>query len=102
SEMVRKAPEDMPVLDWAPDGTYLVGTRQVQQSGFDLVKWDGRGPEAKPRVLYATPADEFQPRVSPDGGYLAYRSNRSRRAEVHLARLPAMTMHVQASLDGTE
>jgi serine/threonine-protein kinase len=102
SEMIRKAPEDMPVLDWAPDGTYLVGTRQVRQSGFDLVKWDGRGPEAKPQVLYATPADEVQPRVSPDGGYLAYRSNRSGRAEVYLARLPAMTRQVQVSLDGTE
>jgi len=93
---------ELPILDWAPDGSYGVGTRQVAQTGIDLMRWDRPRPGSQPEVLYATPSDEDLPRVSPDGRYLAYASNQSGRDEVYLARLPAMTQHIQVSLDGAE
>jgi hypothetical protein len=93
---------ELPILDWAPDGSYSVGKRQVAKTGEDLMKWDRTRAGSQPEVLYATPSDEFGPRVSPDGRYLAYGSNQSGRNEVYLARLPAVTQHVQVSLDGAE
>jgi dipeptidyl aminopeptidase/acylaminoacyl peptidase len=93
---------ELPILDWAPDGSYSVGTRQVAQTGQDLLRWDRTRAGSLPEVLYATPSDEAQPRISPDGRYLAYDSDQSGRNEVYLARLPAVTQHVQVSLDGAE
>jgi serine/threonine-protein kinase len=54
------------------------------------------------QLLYATPADERFPRISPDGRYVAYLSNQSGRDEVYLARLPAATTQLQVSLAGAE
>jgi serine/threonine-protein kinase len=93
---------DLPILDWAPDGSYGVGTQQVAQTGVDLMKWDRPRAGSQPEVLYATPSDEDHPRISPDGRYLAYGSNQGGRNEVYLARLPTMTQHIQVSLDGAE
>jgi dipeptidyl aminopeptidase/acylaminoacyl peptidase len=101
-DTVRVGLGELPILDWAPDGSYGVGTRQVAQTGLDLMKWDRPRAGSQPQVLYATPSDEIQPRVSPDGRYLAYGSNQSGRNEVYLARLPTMTQHIQVSLDGAE
>jgi serine/threonine-protein kinase len=88
-----------PALDWAPDGSYSVGTRQVQATGNDLIRWTGDS--SPPVVLYATPADESSPRISPNGRYLAYVSNQTGRDEVYLARLPAVTAHVQVTGAGS-
>jgi serine/threonine-protein kinase len=101
-DRVRVRLGELPILDWAPDGSYGVGTRQVAQTGQDLMKWVRPRAGSQPEVLYATPSDEVQPRISPDGRYLAYGSNQSGRTEVYLARLPAMTQHIQVSLEGAE
>jgi serine/threonine-protein kinase len=90
---------ELPILDWAPDGSYSVGTRQVKATGWDLIKWTGDS--SPPVTLYATPADELSPRISPDGRALAYVSNQTGRAELYLARLPGMTGHVQVSGAGS-
>ena len=69
-----------------------------------LISFDGAGcgTDMRIQVLYATPADERSPRVSPDGRYVAYLSDQSGRAEVYLAQLPAATTQVQVSLAGAE
>jgi serine/threonine-protein kinase len=99
---IRVAPGETPIVDWAPDGSYAVGDRQVGETGQDLTRWSGTSDSARSQVLYATPSDEVLPRVSPDGRYMAYLSNQSGRFEVYLARLPAAAKHVQVSLDGAD
>jgi eukaryotic-like serine/threonine-protein kinase len=99
-ETVARVSNDTPIMDWAPGGSFAIGQRQVQETGFDLVRWSGVRDSMPVEVLYATPADERDPRISPDGRYVAYLSNQSGREEVYLARLPGATGERQVSLDG--
>jgi serine/threonine-protein kinase len=99
-ETVAKGPNDTPIIDWVPGADVAIGQRQVRETGFDLVRWSGVRDSMLGEVLYATPADERLPRVSPDGRYVAYLSNQSGRQEVYLARLPGATGERQVSLDG--
>jgi serine/threonine protein kinase/Tol biopolymer transport system component len=101
-ETVRRLLGDYPIVDWAPDGSYAVGVRQVRETGWDLTRWSGRMDSSSSAVLYSTPADEMVPRISPDGRYVAYLSDQTGRFEVYLARLPAAVGHVQVSVAGTE
>jgi serine/threonine-protein kinase len=100
SRAVRREVTDNPILDWAPDGSYAVGRRQVAGTGFDLVRWTPKSPGSVPEPLLVTPADEIDPRISPDGRYLAYLSDQSGRSELYLARLPGVTRPVQVSTGG--
>jgi serine/threonine-protein kinase len=99
-QTVAKGPNANPILDWVPGSEGAIGQRQVRETGFDLVRWSGVRDSLLGEVLYATPADERLPRVSPDGRYVAYVSNQSGRQEVYLARLPRATGERQVSLDG--
>ena len=102
-ERRAKSPADVPIHDWAPDGSYSIGWRQVRETGFDLIRWTpAPGDSMRSRVLYATPADEYGPRISPDGRYVAYFSNQTGRHEVYLARLPGATLQLQVSVAGAE
>ena len=50
--------------------------------------------------LLGSTADEMAPVVSPDGRWMAYVSNESGRAEVHVRGFPGMEGRTQVSLDG--
>ena len=99
-QMVARVSTETPILDWAPDGSFAIGHRQVRETGFDLVRWSGVRDGMPNEVLYATPGDERDPRVSPDGRYVAYTSDQNGRAEVYIVRLPGGTGERQVSLDG--
>jgi Tol biopolymer transport system component len=101
-ETATRTPGDTPILDWASDGSYALGHRQVRETGFDLTRWSGVRDKMRTQLLYATPADERFPRISPDGRYVAYLSNQSGRDEVYLAQLPAATTQFQVSVAGVE
>jgi len=74
------------------------GWRNFQSSptsGHDLwvLPLDVSDPEhpkaGKPEVFLSTPATENLPRFSPDGRWIAYRSNESGREEVYVRPFPA-------------
>jgi Tol biopolymer transport system component len=52
------------------------------------------------RPFLATPAEEIEPSVSPDGKWLAYVSNESGRAEVYVRPMPGPGRRMQISTDG--
>ena len=52
------------------------------------------------RPFVATPADEAEPSVSPDGKWLAYVSNESGRSEVYVRPMPGPGARVPISTDG--
>ncbi len=89
-----------PIEDWSPDGTFAVGSRQVRATGLDvtLIRFGTSVTESK--ALYATPADEDGPRISPSGRLVAYLANQSGRMEVYIASLADATAHWQVSQDG--
>jgi serine/threonine-protein kinase len=84
-----------------PDGTHVVGYQISPQTSRDLFLLrlpspsrvsaadrpsETERPPADP--LIATPAEEINAEVSPDGRYIAYQSNESGRYEVYLRTFP--------------
>jgi hypothetical protein len=74
--------------DWSPDGAELVYTRIDGASSFDL--WAARAEDGSARPLLATPANEMQARISPDGNWMAYASDESGTLEVYVAPYPEL------------
>ncbi len=85
---------------WSPDGKLLVFTEIHPESGFDLWVLDLSGDEAATRELVVTPFAEFDPRVSPDGRWLAYTSDRTGRDQVYVRPFPTGGNQMVISVDG--
>jgi len=69
------------------NGLWLALVRNSPETGRDI--WiqplDGSAP---PSSLLATPAEETEPRISPDGSLLAFQSNKSGTASIYLRPIP--------------
>jgi serine/threonine-protein kinase len=77
-------------LDISPDGRLLVFERSVMRS-FDLMLLDLDATSNGPRAaspLVATPADERNGSIAPDGRWIAYDSNKSGRSEIYVRPFP--------------
>jgi serine/threonine-protein kinase len=80
---------------FSPDGRWLAYFAISRNTGFDL--WtqplDLRDPDhpkpGKPEPFLVTPTDEVVPRFSPDGRWIAYRSNESGTPEIYVRPFPA-------------
>jgi Tol biopolymer transport system component/tRNA A-37 threonylcarbamoyl transferase component Bud32 len=97
---IGPGPGTGPIEDWAPNGSFALGTRQVAATGTDLTRLVLGAPTAKPELLYGTAADEQGPRISPTGTLVAYRSNQGGRQEVYLTTLPDAKVQWPVSQDG--
>jgi Tol biopolymer transport system component len=84
------------VNDWSPDGRYLVGAIQSPGTGFDIATVDLKGPK-KIEVLLGNRFNETQPRLSPDGRWMAWMSDESGKPEVFLSDFPAVHQKWQVS-----
>ena len=89
---------------WSPDGRTLVFSRRVrtgpaaaQTLDTMMMRLDADRAVAP---LLVTDFTESNPAVSPDGGWLAYRSDESGRNEVYVQRFPEMGGRVQISTAG--
>jgi Tol biopolymer transport system component len=90
---------DFQVLEWSPDGAYLIGEVQAAGSGFDLGYVALRDP-LKVVHLTASRFDESGPALSPDGQWIAYHSDETGRNEVFVADFPAGGRKWQVSRSG--
>jgi Tol biopolymer transport system component len=72
--------------DWSPDGADFVYTRIADATSLDL--WMARADDGTARALLATPANEMQARISPDGRWIAYASDETGVLEVYVQRYP--------------
>jgi serine/threonine-protein kinase len=81
-----------------PDGSGLLCTTRKDAAGGDIVVWDFASKAEKP--ILVTPAKESEPRISPDGQWLAYESNVSGRTEVYLRSFTDSSSRVQVSTAG--
>ena len=84
---------------WTPDGRALVTDGTNTASGSDLYSWmlDEQSP---PQVLIGTPFREQSPQLSPDGHWVAYRSDESGQNEVYVNAFPEPGARWQISPDG--
>ena len=75
------------ISSWSPDGRSFVYTKSGDKTGLDL--WIGvPGPEAAPKPLLATAANESAPAFSPDGRFIAYQSDESGALEIYVRPFP--------------
>ncbi|HEY3351291.1 MAG TPA: protein kinase [Thermoanaerobaculia bacterium] len=75
------------VTDWSPDGRSLLVDVYRVKSRSDILRLE-LGEKPTPHPFLETPFDESSGRVSPDGRWIAYRSNESGRDEVYLQPFP--------------
>jgi len=87
------------VWDVSPDGQTLVFGILGDTNSWDL--WTlPLGEGGKPKPYQASPGQELQARISPDGRWLAYQSDESGRQEVYVQSFPAPGRKVRISVDG--
>ncbi|HET6277880.1 MAG TPA: hypothetical protein VFG08_03775, partial [Candidatus Polarisedimenticolia bacterium] len=97
----RLLAEDGNNASFSPDGVTIIYDKPSTVSNSDI--WfraaDGEGEET---LFLQTKADEWGPRISPDGRYVAYVSDESGREEIYLKRFPSADGKWQASVNGGE
>ena len=88
---------------WSADGRY-VAYAAADPAGGEGGIWyreiDSGGSLSEPISYLRTPFAESAPQVSPDGSYLAYRSNESGRFEVYVRPFPEGSGKWQVSTNG--
>jgi len=85
-------------LDWSPDGRYLAVRGGLNTGTRDVFIWTVGTDSLRP--IAAEAAQERGPRISPDGEWLIYVSDRSGRDEVYAEAMPAGGNRVQISAEG--
>ena len=92
-----QSPHNQYPNSWSGDGAVLVFTELHPQTGADL--WALRRGEQEARPLLRTPFDEDLAALSPDGRWLAYESNESKRWEVYARPYPALSPRLAVSTE---
>ena len=93
-------------MDWTHDGRYLISATAPSNPKTDSDLWalplvPGKsGPAGKPIPLRNSEFAEYHGRVSPDGRWLAYQSNESKRYEIYVVGFPGLNGHWQISVNG--
>jgi serine/threonine-protein kinase len=85
------------IVPWSisPDGRRLAYREITSETGYDIwtVTLDTSDPDhpkpGKPVLFLRTPSDELTPMFSPDGRWIAYRSNESGTNEIYVRPFPA-------------
>ena len=83
---------------WSPDGQVLAFYDASPSSGQDI--WLLRLSDRKQQPLLQTPFIERDPQFSPDGRWLAYRSDESGRNEIYVQPYPGPGGRSQVSIEG--
>ena len=101
-KILAATPSTELLSDWSRDGKYLLYHVNDPETGGDL--WylerneDGSGWE--PHAFLQTPFNQFVPRFSPDGRYVAYVSYESGQVEVYVQPFPEGGRKVTVSSNG--
>ena len=83
---------------WSPDAAALAYTEYHPETGADI--WVLLRATGAARPLVRTRFNEYGPRFSPDGRYVAYTGDESGRREVYVVSLPDGSDKCQISTDG--
>ncbi len=88
--------------DWSRDGRYLVYQESGSETRADIryLEFGPDGQAGEPVTFLSTAAAEGSPKLSPNGRFLAYRSNESGRSEIYVRPFPNGTGKRQVSVNG--
>ncbi len=81
-------------------GDFLVFESVEKETGFDVWILRPGVPEEAPFPVISSPASETDPRISPDGRWLAFASNESGRQEIYVVSLPDGKTRYQVTTEG--
>ncbi len=97
-EMLYAGPAVEEPQDVSPDGKWLLFLNYTfAGSDISVLPLD---PPGSPRRFIATPFNEWSPRFSPDGQWVAYVSNISGRPEIYMRRFSGSTQDIRVSTNG--
>jgi eukaryotic-like serine/threonine-protein kinase len=83
---------------WTPDGTAYIGGVKDRGALSDL--WRLPRGQGEPVRIVGSPADEVAPAISPDGKWIAYRSDETGRGEIYVRALDGRGGRAQVSNAG--
>ncbi len=86
------------VLDWSPDGEWLLIEVDHPETGSDVHALRVSGDEEV--AIAATPATEWAAQLSPDGRWVVYQSDASGRPEIYVVSFPGIGTRRQVSTGG--
>jgi serine/threonine protein kinase/Tol biopolymer transport system component len=86
--------------DWPLDGRFLVASARTESTQWDIALIPMTGQTSQPSWFLQTPANEGQPRVSPNGKWIAYASDESGRQEIYVQSFPIPGNKQRISSDG--
>jgi serine/threonine protein kinase len=86
-QLLLESPHTKLVMDWSPDGRYVLYNDVDSKTGFDLWALPLMG-DRKPLLIVNTPFEEREGQFSPDGRWVAYQSNESGRFEIYVQPFP--------------
>jgi eukaryotic-like serine/threonine-protein kinase len=87
--------------DWTPDGKFLILTERPVRLGEDRISLlPVVGKDVTETLLEVKGADLDSGQVSPDGRWIAYRSDESGRNEIYISSFPKPTGKLQVSTVG--
>ena len=99
-EVLVTLQEHAHATSWSPDGqvlTFGMGPSSTASEGIWLLPLEG---DRKPILLLKTPFNVYASRLSPDGRWIAYASDRSGRSEIYVQPFPGLGGKWQISTDG--
>jgi Tol biopolymer transport system component len=99
AEALDKDPRAVQIEDWSRDGRYIIELLSDPKTGADIWVIPQFG-DKKPFPYLNSEYDEGNARLSPNGKWLAYRSNESKRPEVYVQTFPEHSGKWQISTSG--
>jgi Tol biopolymer transport system component len=100
TETLVSGGSDFAVSSWSRDGKFLLFSDTGKSTGVDLWTLDLQAKGAKPVLYLQTPASERNGAFSPDGRWIAYRSDESGQYEVYVQSFPLGGGKFQVSTGG--
>jgi Tol biopolymer transport system component len=97
-ELVLASPERKVPTDWSPDGRHLLFHTISPTTGLDV--WVLPLADRKAVALLQSAADESEAEFSPDGTWIAYRSQESGRSEIYVRPFQREGSGLQVSAQG--
>jgi Tol biopolymer transport system component len=99
-EQLTDTPGFKYATDWSANGEYVIFRHEGKDTDADLWALPMKAADRKPIPLLGTKFTESGGTLSPDGKFLAYRSNESGRAEVYVQEFPVAHSKWQVSTEG--
>jgi eukaryotic-like serine/threonine-protein kinase len=87
-------------MDWSKDGSYLMYYENDPKTGGNLIALPMNAGDKKSVVIANSPFEERNGQFSPDGRWVAYETNESRRTEIVVQSFPVPSNKWQVSTNG--